>query len=121
MVFWMTDYAIVGSRLFPNPLARLRSLDIYPPDRIISGGASGVDAAAERFAKERGIDIEIIRPIDPTDKISYLFRNVEILTKADEIIAVWNGRSRGTKFVIDYAKARGKKLTILSDETQRTL
>jgi len=31
----------------------------------------------------------------------------------DEVLAFWNGKSRGTKFTIDYAKARGLKVNII--------
>jgi len=85
---------------------------------FITGGARGVDKIVELYAKELGIPIEIIRPINPSNKMDYLFRNVEIITKADKIIVFWNGYSKGTKFVIDYAKARNKELVvILSDKT----
>jgi len=79
----------------------------------ISGGARGVDSFAESFAKKNGYAIKIIKPIDPSSKIDYLFRNVEIITEADKIIAFWSGVSSGTKFVIDYAKARNKDIIII--------
>ena len=83
-------------------------------DSLISGGARGVDSYAESFFRAFNLPIEIIRPINPSNKMDYLFRNVEIITKADKIIAFWNGKSKGTKFVIDYAKARGKEVEIIS-------
>ena len=87
-------------------------------DSLISGGARGVDQYAESFFKAFNLPIEIIRPINPSNKMDYLFRNVEIITRADKIIAFWNGYSKGTKFVIDYAKNRNKEIVvILSDKT----
>lgn len=85
---------------------------------IISGGARGVDTWAkewicERTGKYSYLNYIEIRPINPANKLDYLFRNVEIITEADKIIAFWDGSSKGTKFVIDYAKARNKDLTII--------
>lgn len=80
---------------------------------LITGGAGGVDEFAIKFAILDCVGFEIIRPIDKKSKIHYLFRNIEIITKADRIIAFWNGESKGTKFVIDYALARDKDLIII--------
>jgi len=111
--------AIVGSReikqmdLVEETLyAKINYLDV----EIITGGARGVDKFAEYFAKRIKRPCEVIRPINPANKLDYLFRNVEIITKADKIIAFWDGNSRGTKFVIDYAKARGKDIEVIKSE-----
>lgn len=84
-------------------------------DRLITGGAKGVDTLAQEIIEEDS-DYKppfIIRPINPSNKMDYLFRNVEIITIADKIIALWDGASRGTKFVIDYANARGKQVIVI--------
>ena len=111
--------AIIGSREFVmiNRFAKrmVELLEEYPNNLyLISGGAKGIDTKAEKFARAKGIPIEIIRPIDPKSKIDYLFRNVEIITKADFVIAFWNGSSKGTKFCIDYCKARGKEIEVVN-------
>lgn len=80
---------------------------------IISGGAPGVDQYVKTFANNFGCHFIEVRPIN-TQKVSYLMRNVEMITMADSIIAFWNGKSRGTKFVIDYATARGKELHVIN-------
>lgn len=115
--------AIVGSREYKDKLKVWAKLEDYVKNIsnlldviIISGGARGVDNWAIGWAKARGIYTEIIKPINPTDKFSYLLRNVEIITKADKIIAFWDGKSRGTKFVIDYAKARNKDIKIIKNQ-----
>lgn len=81
---------------------------------LITGGARGVDSFALEFAKNDCVPFEIIRPINPSNKLDYLFRNVEIITKADKIIAFHSNSSKGTKFVIDYAKARGKEIIVIT-------
>lgn len=111
--------AVIGSREgFTDGMIMPRLNEFYDcinPEKntFISGGARGVDKIVEEYANTLKIPIEVIRPIDPSKKIDYLFRNIEIITKADKIIAFWDGESRGTKFVIDYAKARGKDIHII--------
>ena len=111
--------AIIGSRegFFEESIhnALKERIDIKY-DSLISGGARGVDSYAESFFRAFNLPIEIIKPINPSNKMDYLFRNIEIITKADKIIAFWNGYSKGTKFVIDYAKSRNKSIEILSDK-----
>ncbi len=118
----MLEIAIVGSRNF-KPLNMVDEImdkisDKIPPRfmKIITGGAPGVDKKAETWCIGKGISCEVIRPIDASNKLDYLFRNVEILTKADYIIAFWDGKSRGTKFVIDYCQARDKSLEIIKGD-----
>lgn len=113
--------AIIGSRegFFGEDIDNaLKELVDIKNDELVTGGARGVDQYAESFFRAFNLPIEIIRPINPSNKMDYLFRNVEIITKADKIIVFWNGYSKGTKFVIDYAKARNKEVKIiLSDKT----
>ena len=107
--------AIIGSRTYYKKTAVqevINDLSLSGELEVISGGAKGVDTWAEEHCKEKDIPYNVIRPVNPASKIDYLYRNVEIITLADEIFAFWDGKSKGTKFVIDYAKARGKKITI---------
>lgn len=112
--------AIIGSREgFTKEIiwARLSAyLEKYAPYNIVTGGAPGVDTFAIYYAKHNRIPLEIIRPVDTTKKINYLFRNIEIITKADIVVAFWDGKSTGTKFVIDYTKARNKKIILFGNE-----
>lgn len=111
--------AVIGSREgFEDGNVMPHLNEFYDPknpkkNSFISGGARGVDRIVEKYANTLNIKIEIIRPINPSNKLDYLFRNIEIITKADKILAFWDGTSRGTKFVIDYAKARNKELIII--------
>ena len=97
--------AVVGSR-------SIQSADLkryIPPDTtlIISGGASGVDTLAERYADERGIEKLIFYPNSELyGKSAPLIRDKLIVDSADLVIAVWDGQSRGTEFTISYAKRR---------------
>ena len=72
---------------------------------IVSGCASGVDAIGERYAKENGFSVEKY----PADWKTYgksagPLRNKQIAEITDYVICFWDGQSRGTKSMIDYAK-----------------
>lgn len=98
--------AVVGSRSIANA-----DISRYiPPDAdlIISGGAVGVDALAEKYADERGIKKMILYPdYEIYGRNAPLIRDKLIVDNADLVIAVWDGSSRGTEFTISYAKRRG--------------
>ncbi len=108
--------AIIGSRNLEEDWIYSKLASIFEDvsdDLIISGGAKGVDSCVEYYCVRFGISLHIIKPINPANKLDYLFRNVEIITLADKIYALWDGKSKGTKFVIDYAKARGKQIEVI--------
>lgn len=80
---------------------------------IISGGAIGVDSLAEYYADKNNISKIIIKPeYDKFNKRAPIIRNMEIVDLADMIIAFWDGKSKGTKFTIDYALSKGKKIVV---------
>lgn len=113
--------AIIGSRDFKSLekvgqiLRELKDTHGVYGFTVVSGGAPGVDRKAEDWCRGNDIDIEIIRPVHPSIKAHYLYRNIEILTKADKIIIFWNGKSTGSKFVLDYARARGKDVEVIRE------
>lgn len=111
----MKTIAIIGSRDFNDLSKIISTLEGLEEGsfKVITGGARGVDTAALEWCSRNNVMCEIIRPIDPAVKINYLYRNIEIITKADEIYAFWDGYSRGSKFVIDYAKARAKMIQVI--------
>lgn len=103
--------AIIGSRNL-----RVGNLnEIIPPEatEIVSGGARGIDSCAAEYAREHGLILtEFLPEYDKFGRGAPLKRNETIVNYADVVFAFWDGASRGTKFVIDYAKRVGKKCRI---------
>ena len=83
---------------------------------VVSGGARGVDRLGEIFAKEQDIPIRKFIPDWNTGKGAGFVRNREMGDYADALIALWDGQSRGTKQMIDYAKKKCLKIYILGQE-----
>jgi predicted Rossmann fold nucleotide-binding protein DprA/Smf involved in DNA uptake len=117
---------VCGSRDYPD-LETVKGVVIYAAiDKetgddmmVITGGARGVDTAAIEACEEYHIPIITVLAINPSDKLSYLFRNAEMIGMADSVLAFWDGKSKGTKFVIDYCKARGKTLRVVEPRDLR--
>lgn len=103
--------AVVGSRSLT-----VKDLGKYLPcgtTEIISGGARGVDTCAREYAKANGVKLTEYKP----DYVKYgraapLKRNVTIIEGADLVLAFWDGKSRGTKFVIDNCRRLGKPVKV---------
>lgn len=103
--------AVIGSRSLTVPdLAR------YLPENvteIVSGGAKGIDLCARRFALEKGLKLtEFLPEYDLYGRSAPLKRNLQIIEYADEVIAFWDGRSRGTKYVIDNCKRMNVRVIV---------
>lgn len=108
--------AVVGSRDYPEPglpvLAYIRALQEklrpFGELSIVSGGARGVDHAAWEAANKLGLDIVELKPDwERFGRSAGFKRNEDIIRNADQVVAFWDGESRGTKHSIDLAlKAR---------------
>lgn len=110
------NVAIVGSREFGDLEQVVTFVNTLPVGTVVvSGGARGVDSIAEAATKRRGLETCIF-PADWTHygKAAGIRRNVEIVNKADVIVAFWDGRSRGTEYTIELARVKGKVLHVVS-------
>lgn len=77
---------------------------------IVSGGARGVDKMGERYAVEHGINLVVMNADWETHgKSAGYKRNQEMADVSTHLIAFWDGKSRGTKHMIDIAKRDGLK------------
>jgi len=80
---------------------------------IVSGGCRGADLLGERYARENGFEIEK----HPADWNKYglkagPLRNEEMAKVADYVICFWDGKSKGTKNMIETAKKHKKLVKI---------
>jgi hypothetical protein len=76
--------------------------------QIISGGAGGVDELGEQFAARYNIPISYFL----ANWVAYgrsagMIRNTDMAKNADALIAIWDGKSVGTKDMIDKANHVG--------------
>jgi len=105
--------AIVGSRGITDYDQLLKVVEGTAITEVISGGAAGVDKLAERFAQEKGLPLTIIRADWRKGKEAGPMRNQQIVEAADQVIAIWDGQSRGTADTIRRAKKVGKPVKVV--------
>ncbi len=69
---------------------------------IISGGANGIDKIGERYAFQKNLKLTVFNAKwDEHGKSAGYKRNVEMANYGDFLVAFWDGKSRGTKHMID--------------------
>lgn len=102
--------AVVGSRGLQVDIAG------FIPEgatEIISGGARGVDALAEAYARKAGLPLRVFLPDTRLlGKMAYFVRNDQIVDAADVVVAIWDGKSRGTRYTIERARKMNKPVEI---------
>ena len=80
---------------------------------IVSGTANGADKLGERYAKEKGYPVkQFPADWDKYGKSAGFKRNKQMAEYADALIAFWDGKSRGTKSMIQLAKLFNLKIRI---------
>ena len=109
--------AVIGSRNLT-----VENLGQYLPEattEIVSGGAKGIDTCAREYALANGLKLtEFLPEYEKYGRGAPLKRNLQIIDYADEVLAFWDGRSRGTKYVIEQCKKRNKKVTVIKTVTK---
>ena len=103
--------AIVGSRnIVTIDIGKYVSND----DEIVSGGAVGVDRCAAEYAQKNGLKLtEFLPQYDRYGRAAPIVRNKQIVDYADKIIIFWNGTSKGSRSVINYAEKVGKTYEVI--------
>ena len=82
---------------------------------IVSGGAKGADSLGEWYASNRNIPVTVFKADwDKYGKSAGYRRNEEMAQNADALVAFWDGKSKGTKHMIDLAKKANLTTTIIS-------
>ncbi len=84
-------------------------------DEVVSGGATGVDTLAIKYAIEKGIPSKVFHADwKKHQRAAGPIRNREMAEYSDALIAIWDGKSRGTKNMIEEAKRKGLKVVVLN-------
>lgn len=114
--------AIVGSRDFQN-LDAVRAFvrKLAPGTIVVTGGAAGVDLAAESEARVCGLpEPLVIRPEYKKHhpKLAPKIRNRRIAFECGAMVAFWDGNSGGTANAIAWAVFYGKVVTVLTDANE---
>ena len=113
---------IAGSRTFQDYELLKKECDDFLKNKcqtheiiIVSGAAQGADRLGERYARERGYTIDS-HPADwnTHGKAAGPIRNAQMANSADALIAFWNGKSHGTKSMINIAKTKGLYVRVIS-------
>ena len=115
----MITLAIVGSRSFASSALVEEYIEARFEGNyigVVSGGAAGVDSWAAAAARKLGLPLEEFLPDYETHgRRAPLVRNTLIVDACDELVAFWDGQSRGTLDSIRKAVKAGKLVTIIGE------
>lgn len=113
---------IAGSRTITdgNLIKKAVESSGFSITEVISGGATGVDKLGENYAHKAGIDLITIhanwvkhdRAAGPIRNMKMAVYATSDRSKKAGLIAIWDGKSRGTKNIIDTATRLGLKVFI---------
>ena len=114
---------VVGSRSFENYELMERTLDNLLKNHrdieIVSGGAYGADALAERYAKEKGYELKVFKADwKKYGKRAGIIRNEEMQKYISQFehrgcVAFWDGQSRGPQSSFEMAEKYGNSLKVI--------
>lgn len=80
---------------------------------VLNGGAKGADFLGGMWAERHSVPLEMYpAEWDKYGKGAGFKRNAIMASKADALIALWDGSSRGTMHMINIAKAMKLKIFI---------
>ena len=75
---------------------------------VVSGGARGVDTLGELYAANSGLPLQVFKADwDTYGRRAGFIRNIEMAGNADALIALWDGKSKGTEHMIKEARKHG--------------
>jgi hypothetical protein len=109
---------VTGSRSWTNKEIIKKAIQYSGATTIIHGVANGADNIANNVALELGLPT-ILYPANwaKYGRSAGIVRNRMMLDreKPDLIVAFWNGTSRGTQHMIDYARMKGYNVVIYKE------
>lgn len=113
------DYRLLKHHLDMMRRAILAN-DVADDMEVVCGKAKGADSLGERWAKQNHVGVAEFpanwnrQPDGSYDRAAGHKRNRKMGDYADTLIAFWDGKSSGTKGMIDYAKEKGLNVFIVN-------
>lgn len=113
---------IVGSRSFDDFDLLVRKCDALLVNHsevcVVSGGARGADALAEKYASLRGFDLRVFPADWSLGRSAGFIRNQEMHRFISQfphrgVVAFWDGVSRGTSHSFDLARQFNNPLRVV--------
>lgn len=116
---------IAGSRGFSNYKLLKEKCNEYLREKrkeyniiIISGGARGADFYGEKYAQDEGFSLEVfLANWNKFGKSAGFRRNEQMAEVADALIAFWDGKSNGTKHMIEIMENKKLLVRVVNYET----
>lgn len=113
---------VSGSRSIKDKDIVFDHLDIFnkdtPIDQIVCGGAKGIDMAAVLWATRECIPFTVYLPnYTMYGKIAPLVRNEKMASYGNALLAIWDGKSRGTIHMCDCMRRLDKEVLLITIES----
>ena len=103
-----SDFALLESKL----AHLIQNVDVT---EVVSGGARGADRLGEEWANIYNYPVKKFPANwNKYGKSAGYKRNAEMAQYADCLVAFWDGKSRGTKHMIDLAHKQGLKVRVVN-------
>lgn len=105
---------IAGSRsiIEMKPVVRAIELSGFVISEVVCGEANGVDTLGKVWARLNNVAVKSMRPnwypLGVYNKLAGFERNEEMSLYSDGLIAIWDGKSGGTKHMISCMKKLNK-------------
>jgi len=112
---------VAGSRYFSDREVIEKAIDLsgFKITQIVHGGARGVDTVAGDIANDRKLELVVC----DADWVAFgrsagFRRNETMAVHADALVAVWDGKSPGTRHMIQQMRKRNKPVYIFRFDEQ---
>ena len=105
-----SDYERLSQEIDKLALVELKDKRVS----IVSGMARGADSLALQFARVHNVKVyQFYADWDKYGKSAGHRRNRQMGDFADDLLAFWDGQSKGTKGMIDYMKSLAKPVRVI--------
>ena len=79
----------------------------------------GIGSVAEQYARYHKIHVETAEPDgkqngEQNGQGEISEQDIQMVSMADLVVAVWDGKSRGTKEIADHARKTGKPVKVIT-------